>query len=428
MRPARAVPLLAVVAALIAIYASKTARSRPRAASPASGAQLRVMTFWTEPYKTAFGELLAEFSRTHPGMTAVQEAVPAVGTGNMTDMLKMQIAAGDPPDLFIMATGELAGLFIDHGQVARLDDEYRAHGWARVLVPWAVEAVRRHGGLFGVPFSTRAVAFFYRADLFRRFGLAPPTTYAALERACAVLADNGVACLSLGGKFGWNTMRLVDYFLELSAGPALHDRLNRAEASWDCPEVVAAFGLLRRWIERGWILPGFLLLSPNDARVPFYRGKAAMVLEGDWMEAVMRDDEQPPDRIDVFIPPTDHEPERFSAFPQQLMIPATARHRTAAVAFLDWYMQPQVQRRYYPRLSLSTATLGVLPDAREWPIQHRWRQIMDRAQTYLPTDQLFGAELMDGWFQVQDALVTGQVTPEVAARRMQATIAAGVRR
>jgi hypothetical protein len=29
---------------------------------------------------------------------------------------------------------------------------------------------------------------------------------------------------------------------------------------------------------------------------------------------------------------------------------------------------------------------------------------------------------MDTWFQVQDALVAGDVTPEAAARRMQATI------
>lgn len=426
----RTIALASVLLGLVAIHVSKETRARRRV-GPASAVdvrsrqgktRLRLLTFWTEPYKTAFDQALAEFAAAHPSIEPVQEAVPATGTGNLTDMLKMQIAAGAPPDLFIMAAGELAGPFIDHGHVLALDDAYAAHGWRDRLVPWAVDAVRRDGKLWGVPFSTRAVAFFYRADIFRRLGLRPPRSYDELERLCEALKGHGIACLSLGGKFGWNTMRLLDYFIELGAGPELHDQLNRTEARWDRPEVVRAYGLLRRWIDRQWIMPGFLLLSPSDARMPFYRGQAALVLEGDWIEAVMKDDEQPKERIDFFIPPTGHQPERFSAFPQQLMIPAGSRNQAAAIAFLDWYTRPEVQRRYYPRLSLSTATVGVQPDPGHWPIQHRWRPIMDRAQTYLPTDQVFKTELMDAWFAVQDALVSGQVGPEEAGRRMQATI------
>ena len=88
-----------------------------------------------------------------------------------------------------------------------------------------------------------------------------------------------MACLSLGGKFGWNTMRLLDYFIELEAGPEMHDQLNALEASWDSPEVIAAYQKLKTWVDNGWIVPGFLAVSPDDARQPFYRGQAAMVFE-----------------------------------------------------------------------------------------------------------------------------------------------------
>lgn len=36
-------------------------------------------------------------------------------------------------------------------------------------------------------------------------------------------------CVSLGGKFGWHTIRVLDYFLEHHCGPELHDQLNRLE-------------------------------------------------------------------------------------------------------------------------------------------------------------------------------------------------------
>ena len=71
---------------------------------------------------------------------------------------------------------------------------------------------------------------------------------------------------------------------------------------------------------------------------------------------------------------------------------------------------------------LATATLGIEPAVDHWPAQRRFRGLIDGAQTYLPTDQLLQAELMDAWFQVQDGLVAGQVTPESAARKMRDTV------
>ncbi len=35
-------------------------------------------------------------------------------------------------------------------------------------------------------------------------------------------------CVSLGGKFGWHTMRVLDYFLEHHCGPAVHDQAQFA--------------------------------------------------------------------------------------------------------------------------------------------------------------------------------------------------------
>ena len=111
----------------------------------------------------------------------------------------------------------------------------------------------RDGKKWAVPRVVRGMGFWYRTDIFAANGIEVPTTYAEVEKACQTLKEQGIYALSLGGKFGWNTMRLTDYFLEMAAGPDGHDQLNRMEMSWDSPPVIEAFTLLRKWVMKaGW--------------------------------------------------------------------------------------------------------------------------------------------------------------------------------
>ena len=102
------------------------------------------------------------------------------------------------------------------------------------------------------------------------------------------------------------------------------------------------------------------------------------------------------------------------------MIAAASAHKDAAAQFLNWYVQPRVQNRYFMDLEGPTATVGVRPDAKQWPRTYRWRPILDSSKTYLPTDQELPNELMDDWYQIQDNLVAGQMTPEQAAKAIGA--------
>ena len=68
----------------------------------------------------------------------------------------------------------------------------------------------------------------------------------------------------------------------------------------------------------------------------------------------------------------------------------------------------------------NSATVGVNPDCDEWPLTCKWRDIILSAEdAYPPTDQAFVKELMDGFFEVQDAIVAKRLTPEEGAELMQ---------
>lgn len=102
------------------------------------------------------------------------------------------------------------------------------------------------------------------------------------------------------------------------------------------------------------------------------------------------------------------------------MIPAGAANPDAAALFIDFITSPEVQTQFPINDFANSATVGVNPDCNEWPLSCRWREIILSAEdTYPPTDQAFVKELMDGFFEVQDAIVAKRLTPEEGAKLMQ---------
>jgi raffinose/stachyose/melibiose transport system substrate-binding protein len=414
----RTTTLVVVALALSVLSTAATAAGRAQ-----EEVELRFLSWTGQTQEPEFEAMLEEFTASHPNITFSSETVAGTGAATYPDVLRTGMAGGDPPDLFYMWGGSIAAPFVESGQVLPLDTYYQQYNWEPRLVPWAAEAMKVDGVRYGVPKATRGMGFWYRVDIFQQNEIAIPTTYAELEQACTTLKEAGVACLSLGGKFGWNTMRLLDYFIELKAGPEMHDQLNRLEASWDSPEVVAAYEELKKWVDNEWIVPGFLSVAPDDARQPFYRGQAAMVFEGDWLEGAIKGDEQDPALFDFFLPPTEHEPLRMSGFPEQVMIAKDSQHPDEAALFLDWFLQPEVQQKYFQAVGGSTGVLNAFPSEEEWPMSVKWRQIIETTPAYPPTDQAFRKELMDSFFAVQDGIVAGQVTPAEGAAQMEAKAA-----
>jgi raffinose/stachyose/melibiose transport system substrate-binding protein len=263
------------------------------------------------------------------------------------------------------------------------------------------------------------MSFWYRTDIFKKHDLAEPKSFAELEAICATLIKSNIHCASFGGKFGWHPMRLLDVMLEVKCGPALRDRLNKLEARWDEPCVIESYTTLKKWVDNKWLVPDFLNVTPADARMPVYLGKAAMIIEGDWFEPVVRGDGQSSENLDFFILPTGHEPVRFSAFPQQWMIPVGSKKPDAAAQFIDWITRPDVQKQH-PTAFVATAVVGVQPDCKVWPRSCEWRELITGdSKTYPPTDQAFTKELMDSFFEVQDGIIAGRLAPADGAKLMQ---------
>ncbi|MGQ9622993.1 MAG: ABC transporter substrate-binding protein [Candidatus Caldatribacteriaceae bacterium] len=385
--------------------------------------KLRVMTIWGGAQKEYLDQMFAEYSSLNPDVRISHETVPGTGAASYTEVLQTGMASGTGPDVFFNWGGELAGFFIDAGYCEPLDKYYEQYGWNSFLIPWTVEAIRRNGKLWGVPISSHAMTFWYRKDLWEKLGLSEPKSYEEVEAICEKAKASGIYAFTTGGKYGWMPMRLLDYLLEVVAGPELHDKLNTSEESWNRPEVVEMYRLFQKWANN-WIVPGFVQMAPDtDARMPLYQGQALMILEGSWFESVLKNDGQDINLYGFFAHPTNHEPLRLSGFPEQFMLNAKSVHKKEALDFINWFLQRDTQQKWFGKAINSTCVIGVYPDENEAPNTYKFRKLIEQlVDTYPPTDQAFPPELMHKYFEIQDAVALNMMTPEEAAANIQGAI------
>ena len=383
---------------------------------------LKVQTVWGGDQKTNLDRLFSEYSKVNPDVKIEHFVVAGAGAATYQEVLQTAFASGTGPDIYFEWGGELSGFFVDSGFAEPLERYYKQYNWNKVLIPWAIDAVKRHGKIYGVPISTHGMSFWYRKDIWKKLGLAEPKTYEELEVLNGKVKNAGIYPLSLGGKYDWMTMRLLDYLLETSCGPRLFDQLRSLKVSWDSPQVVRAFKMFRKWVDN-WITPGFLTVDPAEARMPVYQGSALMVFEGSWLETTLIADGQDPNNWDFFIHPTGHKPNRISGFPEQFMISSKSSHKDEAAKFINWLIQKDIQQRELGKAFNSTATIGVFPDKEKMPSTYKWRQTLTSFEAvYPPTDQVFKSDLLHDFFEVQDGMVAGKITPEEGAKRFQEAV------
>jgi raffinose/stachyose/melibiose transport system substrate-binding protein len=389
--------------------------------SGSQSASLRLFSYDDATQSKKMQGVLDSFKQANPNITVKYDTLPGSGAAVYPDKLRTELLGGSGPDTFRIWGGEIGRPFITSKQAADISEYYKKYGWDEKIAKSAIDAMSVGGRQYGVPMLAASIGVYYRKDIFKKVGVDVPKTYAELEAVNDKLVKAGYVPVATGGKFGWDPMRVFEYLLEHTAGPQLHDALLQRKENWNRPEVVQAFALFKKWVDRKWFNEGFLPLVPDDADTMLTQGKAAMLFTGQWEEGNIAAAKQDPQKYGTFIPPTDQEPLRYSGFVEGFMISESSKNKDAAAKLLDYLVSPgQPPKAGYQY----TPVLSDKPDATEFPLAAQWAQWQTEHANYTIQDQAFAKELADAYFQIQSDVTQGKQSPEQAAASMQKAVEA----
>jgi raffinose/stachyose/melibiose transport system substrate-binding protein len=369
--------------------------------------------------------MIDDFQKTYPNLKVKWTKY---STDELKQALRVASAAGKMSDTWFNWGGSLASPYEEGGHALELTPELMAqYGVDKNIVPTALDLARNKGKLYGIPVWVRPMTIFYKKSLFDKYGVSEPKTFDDLEKACATLKSKGIIPFAVGGKFSWMTMRTTDFLIEHFAGPAMHDKLFALEASYDSPEVIKAFSKLKEWVTKGYFNDGFISLDPDQALPLLFQNKAAMIFQGPWIEDqnIIKSHQDPNDYVPI-VAPSDQKPVRVSGFQEQLQFwtKSNPDEQKAALLFASFITTPEVAKRHVGEFGSPSAVVGVLPPAGHPITTKMVNWLQGEVQLYLPTDQALPQELVNAFFQAQDSVVLGTLTPEAAGAQIQKAVEA----
>ncbi|HCI82083.1 MAG TPA: sugar ABC transporter substrate-binding protein [Ktedonobacter sp.] len=124
------------------------------------------------------------FNKSHPNIQVKWESVPAGANGTYAKFFT-EITAKNAPDLGqveyqFLPTFEATGGLLDMSQ-------YGASSIKNDFVPWTWNQVTQGSSVYAIPQDTGPMAMYYRADLFKKYNIPVPQTWADYATAAAKL-------------------------------------------------------------------------------------------------------------------------------------------------------------------------------------------------------------------------------------------------
>ncbi len=180
--------------------------------------------------------------------------------------------AGEGPDIFI-GVHDWLGALVESGLVAPIDLGDKANEF----VPMSLEAFTyTDGKLYGVPYATENLGFFYNTDLVKT----PPTTWAEVLEIGKTLKDEGkveYAFAMAGG--GYENLPVLTAFGGYIFGRDANGAWNPNDVGLDSPGMIAGVSYLADAAKAG-LIPA--AADYETAHSLFETGKVPFLMAGPW--------------------------------------------------------------------------------------------------------------------------------------------------
>ncbi len=292
---------VALLAAGCSSGSGASASGTADAAKPAGDGTVTIFHRWTDAHQVAIEAAMAKCDEELTDLTIKITSSPA---DQYEVQLPVALSSSNPPDIYALWPGGRPLFQAKSGVIAPMTDFYNekiAPGYAEGANKGATEV---DGEVYVMPFNVQPTSFYYRTDIFAKYGLSVPTTFDELVTVAQTLKDNGETPFLLGSGKGWEPLFWFDYFVMRTAGPEFRARLMNGQESYTDPKVVEAMDKWGELIKAGFFNDNITSTSWDDMTPAMVDGRGVIMLMGSWAVQALADAGLEPEKqFDTFAFP-----------------------------------------------------------------------------------------------------------------------------
>ena len=250
----------------------------------------------------------------------------------------------EPPDVVNWFSGNRMKFFVNQGLFEDVSDVWDQNNLHNELAA-ARSTMTVDGKQWGVPTGYYQWGFYYRKDIFAKYGLGEPRSMADLMNIFETLKKNGVAPIAIGTKYLWTAAGWFDFLNLRINGYDFHMALMDGEVSYEDQRLDRVFDVWGEIAKSGYYIDNHASYSWQEGMAPMINGDAAMYLLGnfiipDLMRAGLKG------KIGYFqFPVIDGSVRTYEEAPTDSMhIPARAKNKKDAKKLLAFLGRADIQK------------------------------------------------------------------------------------
>lgn len=401
--------------------ASTTANGQPAssAAQPTGHTTVTFSYLWSGPEAAALEKIISEFNASQSAITV--KGVSSPDFQKQLTSMSASKGAFDISDNF----GNGVGSWAAKGILEPLDSYIKADNMdLSDFVPAAMDQMKYNGQIYSLPIAVHDFELLYNKTEFAAAGIAnPPTTTEELAADIAKLtkvdSSGNITQLGLGNPDTGTTLTTLGYAFggtwDGADGktPSPQDPGDIAALKFYQDNVVNKYGAAKvQKFTAGW----GQYMSAQD---PFYTGKVAMVIDGEW-QPVNIPKTAPNLQWGVVNIPAPAASPNLAGTTQltasTLFIPKNAQHKQAAFEFMKYLTDKQAMGDFTVALGNLPARTSMLDDPRYASIPQfsTWLQNLSSPNVHALASQPYSSQYSTDLVTGFKAVLDGSTSPDKA--------------
>ena len=188
----------------------------------------------------------------------------------------------EPPDVVNWFSGNRMKFFVNQGLFEDVSDVWDQNNLHNELAA-ARSTMTVDGKQWGVPTGYYQWGFYYRKDIFAKYGLGEPRSMADLMNIFETLKKNGVTPIAIGTKYLWTAAGWFDFLNLRINGYDFHMALMDGEVSYEDQRLDRVFDVWGEIAKSGYYIDNHASYSWQEGMAPMINGDAAMYLLGNFI-------------------------------------------------------------------------------------------------------------------------------------------------